>query len=136
MHARHNICADDLEKSARFDDMVFRGFAGLMPVHPLWTVVHDYAHEFEMPYRQFLPRDIEGLLAAGRACNVQGGKWGTPESGAFLRMRFQMFMMGHAVGTAAAMAARDGVVPSEIDVPRLRKKLHKSGFSVERRFHA
>ena len=130
MIARHNICAEDLQKSSQFDDMVFRGFAGLIPVHPLWTVVHNYAHEFEMPYRQFLPRDIEGLLAAGRACNVQGGKWGTPESGAFLRMRFQMFMMGHAVGTAAAMAARDDVLPSELDVARLRKKLYESGFPM------
>ena len=45
-------------------------------------------------------------------------------------MRCLMFMMGHAVGTAAAMAARDGLLPSQIDVGQLQKKLFDAGFPM------
>ena len=130
MIARHNICQEDLENAAEFDDMVFRGHAGHSPVHPLWELVHNYRYSVEIPYRQFLPREIEGLLAAGRSCNLQGGSPGDPGRGAILRMRWLVMMMGHTVGTAAAMAVRDGVPPSGVDVLRLRKKLYAEGFPM------
>lgn len=130
MIARHNICQEDIESSAEFDDMVFRGFAGHSPVHPLWELIHDYKYSFEIPYRQFLPQDIEGLLAAGRSCNLQGGAPNDPKRGAILRMRWLVMMMGHVAGTAAAMAAREGIHPSEIDVASLRKHLHALGFPM------
>jgi len=130
MMARHNINQEDLENSRQFDDMVFKGFASHQPVHPLWERVHNYKYTFEIPYRQFLPRKIEGLLAAGRSCNNQGGKRGDPERGATLRMRWLMFMTGQAVGTAAAMAAKETIPPSEIDVSLLRRKLFEAGFPM------
>ena len=128
MLARHNICEEDLRNEVEFDDMVFRGFARHQPQHPLWVVVHHYKFSFDMPYRQFLPQNVEGLLAAGRACNNQGGKADDPKRGAVLRMRWQMFLTGETVGTAAAMAAKANVPPSQVDVPALRKKLHAQGF--------
>jgi len=130
MIARHNICQEDLEKGSQFDDMVFMGFAGHSPVHPLWNLVHNYKYSIEIPYRQFLPQGVEGLLAAGRSCNLQGGRPNDPKRGAVLRMRWLVLMMGHAVGTAAAMAAREKIPPSSIDVFRLRKKLHEAGFPM------
>ena len=131
MVARHNVSHEDLENDAQFDDMVFLGFSGHSPVHPLWEVVHNYKYSFEMPYRQFLPQGVEGLIAAGRSCFVQGGKApDDPKRGAGLRMRWQMFMMGHAVGTAAAMAAKEKIVPSNVDIGKLRKKLMEAGFPM------
>ena len=128
MLARHNVCQEDLVNSARFDDMVFHGFAGHQPQHPLWVLIHHYKYSFEMPYRQFLPQNVEGLLVAGRACCNQGGKPDDPKRGATLRMRWQMFMTGETVGRAAAMAAKHNVQPSQIDVLALRKKLYEKGF--------
>jgi hypothetical protein len=130
MIARHNVCREDAENSSQFDDMVFRGFAWHSPVHPLWELVHNYRWYFEMPYRQFLPRDVEGLMAAGRSCNLDGGKPDDPNRGVCLRMRCLVFMCGHTVGTAAAMAVKDGVPPSEVDVGKLRKKLLEAGFPM------
>ena len=130
MIALHNVCQEDLEQGSQFDDMAFLGFAGHRPVHSLWELVHDYEYSFEMPYRQFLPQGVEGLLAAGRSANLQGGRPDDPKRGAVLRMRWQMLMMGHAVGTAAAMAAKKKLPPSSIDVCRLRKKLREAGFPM------
>lgn len=128
MIARHNITHEDLEKGSQFDDMVFRGFAGHQPTHPLWELVHSYRYSFEIPYRQFLPQNVEGLLAAGRSCNDQSTKRDDPQRGAILRMRWQMFLTGQVVGTAAAMSVEDGVKPSEVDVRKLRKALSEAGF--------
>lgn len=130
MIARHNICQEDLDNSAEFDDMVFRGYASHSPVHPLWELIHNYKYSFEMPYRQFLPQQIEGLMAAGRSCNLQGGMPDDPKRGAVLRMRWLVMMMGHTVGTAAAIAVRECVLPSKIDVHLLRRKLYAEGFPM------
>jgi len=43
-------------------------------------------------------------------------------------MRWQMFLTGQVVGTAAAMSVEDGVKPSEVDVRKLRKALSEAGF--------
>jgi len=128
MIARHNITHEDIENASQFEDMVFRGFAGHLPTYPLWELVHNYKYSFEIPYRQFLPRNVECLLAAGRSCNNQSHKKDDPKGGAILRMRWQMFMTGQTVGTAAAMAVRDNVQPSGVDVRKLRKTLHEAGF--------
>ena len=128
MLARHNVSEEDLKSDPKFDDMVFRGFANHQPQHPLWVLIHHYKYSFEMPYRQFLPQNVEGLLAAGRACANQGGKSDDPKRGAVLRMRWEMFMTGETVGIAAAMAVKGDVAPSQIDVSILRKTLHERGF--------
>lgn len=128
MIARHNINHEDLEKGSRFEDMVFRGFAGHLKVEPMWELIHNYKYSFEVPYRQFLPQNVEGLLAAGRACNIQSTKKNDPKAGAILRMRWQMFMTGQTVGTAAAMSVKDNVQPSKVDVQKLRKALYEAGF--------
>ena len=128
MIARHNITHEDLEKGSQFDDMVFRGFAGHQPADPLWELVHSYRYSFEIPYRQFLPQNVEGLLAAGRSCNDQSTRKDHPKRGAILRMRWQMFMTGQAVGTAAAISVNDGVPPSEVDIRKLRKALYTAEF--------
>ena len=36
-------------------------------------------------------------------------------------------MMGQAAGTAAALAARDGILPGEIYIPALQERLRKDG---------
>ena len=128
MIARHNINHEDLEKGSQFDDMVFRGFAGHLKVEPMWELIHNYKYSFEVPYRQFLPENVEGLLAAGRACNLQSTKKNDPNAGAILRMRWQMFMAGQTVCTAAAMSVKDNVQPSKVDVQKLRRTLYEAGF--------
>jgi hypothetical protein len=40
--------------------------------------------------------------------------------------------MGEAAGTAAAMAAKAGVSPRQVDVAALRKKLSDDGLNLDR----
>lgn len=123
MVARKVLTEEDVEGSYECDDAIFEGRSGIIPSRPLWTRNHDYRHAFQFPYRQLLPRDVEGLLAAGRACIVQKPT---------LRMRWQMFLTGEAAGTAAAIAVREHCPPSRIDVGALRRILAAQGFPMGR----
>lgn len=123
----HQLSEAEVTGAACFDDVVFEGH--YRHIHPasnettyeLWDVVHDYRHTFEWPYRQFLPRNVEGLLCAGRAAIVQPP---------VLRMRWQMLMCGEVAGRAAARAVQEKVPPRDIDVAALRKTLYETGFPM------
>jgi len=127
MQPSYQLTKDDVENDARFDDMVFQGHHGLLHAdkvktpYRLWDVLQDYRHTFEWPYRQFLPRNVEGLLCAGRASIVQPP---------VLRQRWQMLMTGEIAGRAAAKAVNSGVLPRNIDVHDLRKSLYNKGFPM------
>ena len=72
-------------------------------------------HGFDFPYRQFLPREVEGLLVTGRAAIIQPP---------VMRARWMVFLMGQAAGAAAALAARAGTTPRALDVKELQHLLH------------
>ena len=126
MSPAYQLTEADVTGGALFDDVVFEGYYGHIgasneTTYKLWDVVHDYRHAFEWPYRQFLPKRVEGLLCAGRAAIVQPP---------VLRMRWQMLMCGEVVGRAAARAVKEKVPPRGIDVVALRKPLYGSGFPM------
>jgi hypothetical protein len=70
---------------------------------------------YDFPYRQLVPRAIDGLLCVGRAAIIQPP---------ILRLRWMVFLMGQAAGVAAALAARANQNPRNIDVTELQKVLH------------
>ncbi len=74
----------------------------------------------DVPYRVMLPRKIDGLLAVGRSAS------GIPDT--LLRNRMAVKHMGQAGGTAAAIAARKGISPRELDVRELQRALLDAGF--------
>jgi hypothetical protein len=71
----------------------------------------------EIPYRCFLPKDIKGLLAAGRCFS---GDIGAVE---MLRVIPTVMLMGQACGTAAALAVKAGRDVSDVDIKSLRSKI-------------
>lgn len=91
---------EDAKQKRRFNDVVFR-------------VVGRNTYDF--PYRQLLPRDVDGLIVTGRACIIQPP---------VMRVRWMILLMGQAAGVAAALAARSGVTPRELDVKKLQKLLY------------
>ena len=121
MIARKALTEEDVEGSYTCDDAMFEGRSGIVPSNPLWSRHNDYRYSFQFPYRQFLPQNVEGLLATGRACIVQ-----KPQ----LRMRWQMFLTGEAAGTAAALSVKARCLPSRIDVGALRNILAAQGFPM------
>ena len=77
--------------------------------------------KYHIPYCIMLPEKIKNLLVAGRAVSATKLASGT------LRVSVSCMQMGEAAGVAAAMAARDGCSPDEIDVQAMRKILIDGG---------
>lgn len=99
--SEHPVTAEDVRQERKFDDVVFQ-------------VPRRKTYDF--PYRQFLPRGVDGLLVTGRACIIQPP---------VMRVRWIVFLMGNAAGAAAALTARTGKMPRELDVRELQKILYK-----------
>jgi hypothetical protein len=97
---------DEIE-GKRHDDAVFRAW-------PTGGAKEFDPDGFDYPYRQFLPKGVDGLLMAGRS----GLSW--PNGN---RSRYKVMLMGQVAGLAAALAARDGVGPRDIDVRELQRTL-------------
>ena len=69
-----------------------------------------------VPYRQLLPKKVDNLLCCGRML-------GAPDTFESLRLITPCMATGEAAGVAAAMAAKRGVRPRDLDVADLRKAL-------------
>lgn len=76
---------------------------------------------FHIPYRVMLPAERKNLLVACRAAST------TKLANGALRVSVCCMEMGEAAGVAAAMAAKEGCSPDEIDIQILRKKLADGG---------
>ncbi|NPV07065.1 MAG: FAD-dependent oxidoreductase [Anaerolineae bacterium] len=104
--AEHATTMEDMAVGRRFDDVIF--------VHYPDQRQPRVEGGADFPYRQLLPQKVEGLLCAGLSAILQ------PPS---MRNRWKCLMMGQAAGLAAAMAARDGVTPRDIDIKELQRTL-------------
>lgn len=71
----------------------------------------------EIPYRCLVPKEAEGLLVAGRCLSAEH------EAVASVRVTAQCFTIGEAIGTAASLSLRQGVLPSQIAGEELRAEL-------------
>ena len=106
IRAAYALTAGDVAAGRRFDDVMFVVYG---------SETQDRAPGGnDFPYRQLLPREVEGLLVAGRAAIVQPP---------VMRDRWKVLLMGQAAGVAAAQAVRDGVLPSQVDVKALQRTL-------------
>lgn len=72
---------------------------------------------YGIPFGTLVPAAIDGLLVAGRCLSA------THDAHASVRSIAQCMAMGQASGTAAAIAAREGVKPRAIDRDELRATL-------------
>jgi hypothetical protein len=74
-----------------------------------------------IPYRCLLPRQIKGLLVAGRCMSA------TQAANGSVRVMGTCMAMGQAAGTAAALAAGQGVLPRQVKALELQKVLKEQG---------
>ena len=117
------LTEQDIFDCARFDDAI--GVAAY-PVdlhHPvggdctlMWC-----PDCYDIPYRCLVPLKVDGLICAGRDISA------THLALASVRVMGPAMCLGEAAGKAAALCARDGVQPRELDVPKLRKALLDEG---------
>lgn len=120
----YELNRSDVESGARFPDAIARG-AYPMSVQSTTqpgTRQHLFVRgggDYDIPYRCLLPREMDGLLVAGRCLSA------TREAIGSARMGAQCMGYGQAAGTAAALAARDAVPPRAVEIPKLRRTLQE-----------
>ncbi len=74
-----------------------------------------------IPYRSLIPQGVDNLLTAGRNVSCEHLVLGS------VRVMPTAMVTGQAAGTAAAMAALEGVDTRSLDVQKLRAKLREDG---------
>lgn len=79
---------------------------------------------YSIPYRAFLPKNIDNVLVAGRCISANHEANGTT------RIMGCVVSQGQAVGTAAALGVAEGVIPRAVDAGLIREKLKKDGAIV------
>ena len=76
---------------------------------------------YGIPYRCLLPREVEGVIVAGRCLSA------THDAHASVRSMGQCMAMGQGAGTAAALASTARVEPRKVDIQQLRAALRDAG---------
>jgi hypothetical protein len=95
-----------------------KSFADGVALTGHWT---KYGALYSIPYACLLAQEVPNLLAAGRCISVDHRvHHATKEIPA-------CFATGQAAGAAAALAAREGCDPADLDVGKLRAHLRAAG---------
>lgn len=103
LEGEYVVTKDDVTDRVHFPDSIARG------------------RDYYTPYRAMLPREVEGLLVAGRHYSA------TSSAQKISREIPPCMAMGEAAGTAAAMALNAGVSVRHVDIPRLQRQLRSQG---------
>ena len=120
---KYVLTAEDIVSMRKFDDAVV--VAGY-PVDIHHSTGGDCTMIFtedayDIPYRVLVPEKVESLLVAGRCSSMNH------EAMAGTRVMSTCMALGEAAGTAARIALEDGVLPSAVDVQKVRADLLDNG---------
>lgn len=128
IQGRYRLVEEDLLAGRAFDDGIcWTRFAIDVhgpPAKGTVTIEGRNVEAYQIPYRSLLPVNREGLLMAGRCIS------GSSVAHASFRVTGDCVAMGQAAGTAAALAVRSGVAPSEIDPAELVAQLKADGVQL------
>ncbi len=75
----------------------------------------------EIPYRCFLPQQVENILVASRAISLDH------DAGMLFRMERDIQIAGEVAGQAALLAVQNKVAPRYLNIQELKKKLNERG---------
>jgi FAD-dependent oxidoreductase family protein len=118
------LTGDDVTRGASFGDAVARG-AWPREYHVRGrTTEYEFlptGTSYQVPFGSLRPRGVPNLLVAGRCLSADH------DALASIRVMGPSLALGQAAGTAAALAARDGVPVAEVAVDELQTSLSKQG---------
>ncbi|QHQ59628.1 FAD-dependent oxidoreductase [Anaerocolumna sedimenticola] len=115
VECEHDMSLEEIVEGKRFDDEVMLyGFHDCAP-----RIMIKNGGYYGIPYRALLPKKIDGLLVAGRLITSE---W---EAHMSTRNTVSCMAQGQAVGTAAAICAKEGILPRELDVKSLQQVLRE-----------
>ncbi|MCL4533835.1 MAG: FAD-dependent oxidoreductase [Bacteroidetes bacterium] len=123
------MTAEDVLNATKFPDKIARG-GRAMNIHSedgwsaaaegfsgkQWLEIKD-GKAYDVPYRALLPKDVEGLLVAGRCISVDHMALGS------LRGEPLCMATGQAAGVAAALSSQLKVTPRQLDISLIQRKL-------------
>ena len=113
------ITEADAVQGARFPDVVA---ISSNPVPGYYGQRRFFEHEgFDVPYRSLVPLEAENLLLAGRCISAEQVPFQSARSQA------PLMAISQASGTAAALCARLGVTPRQLDYRLLQRTLLEQG---------
>ncbi len=129
------LSLEDYQRRAVFPDEIGRYAYPVdnHPVRPGKDTYEQHRREFDealryqkgesygIPYRILVPRKLENVLVAGRCVSADRMVHGS------IRVMPGCFITGQAAGVAAAMSAKSGRAPRQIDVPELQRQLKAVG---------
>jgi len=108
----HVLTQNDVRAEGRFEDLVAYGGWSMDDHHPggfrhpgAPTIFHPAPSPYGIPYRCLYSRNIENLFCAGRNISASHAAMSST------RVMATCATMGQAVGTAASIAVRDGLLP-------------------------
>jgi len=110
----------DVMEGTAFEDAIASKYGGSDPVgqqRPYTAIVQGAL----FPYRSLLPREVDGLLVAGRCSSATMlGHYGGKSMG-------NMISIGQGAGVAAALCAQLDVLPRDLDYRLVQEALDKMG---------
>jgi ribulose 1,5-bisphosphate synthetase/thiazole synthase len=101
----YTLTREDVLEGREFDDTVTRG-------------------PFDIPYRCLIPKEVDGVLTAGRCISV------THEAHGNIRNIPPCIITGQVAGTAAALSSGTGVRPRDLHTKKLQKVLSEQGIRL------
>jgi len=114
------LTEEDAATGRTFEDAIAwrSGYLDLMGYKFTSMKIHD------VPYRAILPEKVDGLLTAGRCISA------THVAMAAGKSMGNCMATGHAAGLAAAMSAKQGIMPRELKVAELQDALRKDAVDL------
>ena len=114
--------ANDILEGRSFPDVIAKGGPRGPDAHSvtgLWGdgVVSTLTKPYDIPYSCIVPKKIDNLLVAGRCISSTHLAFGA------IRDQATCMSTGEAAGAAAALSAKLGVTPRNIDIKLLQKLL-------------
>jgi ribulose 1,5-bisphosphate synthetase/thiazole synthase len=119
------LTGEDVFNSRLFEDVIARG-AYPSDIHDpkggktQFTFIKD-GGSYGIPYRCLIPKDLEGLLVAGRSISA------TQDANGTVRLQGTVIAQGQAAGTAAALAAQGKFSVRLVPIGVLQRKLTEQG---------
>jgi len=128
----YTLTADDIKNLTIFEDSIGLGSA-FIDIHNVEGPGMDRRSGYRLPeggyyaipYRTLVPKEIDGLLVAGRCHSA------THEAAGSTRWMTQCMVMGQAAGTAAALSIAENVAPRQIEAKGLQDSLKSQGVILE-----
>jgi hypothetical protein len=117
----YTLTLEDSQNGKEFEDVVARRYGTIDPgglqedqdYHGTIKSGHDY------PYRCMLPQKIDPLLVAGRCASL------SHQGLTVCKSMGNMMEIGQAAGVAAAISAKEEIVPRKLDVRKIQSRLRE-----------